>query len=126
MLAAQFYLPVQELSGQKLTYAQIMKKKQEKEAAERAAQEAEESHAEGGVKGKAEDKVTPAPVQEVELKKEEAGGAGKGRLSKTNSGPSSGDKDKKTQEIQGAGEEEGGGEGGGGGYDSHGVLETHF
>ena len=101
MFAAEFYLPVQELSGQKLTYAQIMKKKQEKEAAERAAQEAEESHAEGGVKGKAEDKVTPAPVQEVEVKKEEAGGVsappgpGKGRLSKTNSGPSSGDKDKK-------------------------------
>ena len=45
VFAAQFYLPVQELSGQKLTYAQIMKKKQEKEAkeaAERAAKEAAE------------------------------------------------------------------------------------
>ena len=46
---------VQELSGQKLTYAQIMKKKQEKEAkeaAERAAQEAAEEKEAEGVKGK--------------------------------------------------------------------------
>ena len=97
---------LQELSGQKLTYAQIMKKKQEKEAkeaAERAAQEAaEEKEGEGGGKGKSEDKVTPpAPVQETETKKEETAPAPpgprgeKGRLSKTNSGPSSGDKDKK-------------------------------
>lgn len=80
-----------ELTGQKLTYAQIMKKKQEKEAkeaAERAAKEAaEESEAEGG-KGKSEDKVTGVPAQEEAVQP-------KGRLSKTNSGPSSGDKDKK-------------------------------
>ena len=51
-------LLLQELSGQKLTYAQIMKKKQEKEAkeaAERAAKEAaEESQADTGGKGKRE------------------------------------------------------------------------
>ena len=41
--------------------------------------------------GKSEDKVTAAPVQEDAVTQ----GSGKGRLSKTNSGPSSGDKDKK-------------------------------
>ena len=49
---------LQELSGQKLTYAQIMKKKQEKEAkeaAERAAKEAaEENQAEVAGKGERE------------------------------------------------------------------------
>merc|ERR1719445_824962 len=90
-----------ELSGQKLTYAQIMKKKQEKEAkeaAERAAKEAaEENHAETSGKAKSEDKVPASSIQEVqvEAKKEEDKVPGKGRLSKTSSGPSSGDKDKK-------------------------------
>ena len=53
--------------------------------------------------------MSAAPVQEpqLEAKKDEAvvvvGSGGKGRLSKTNSGPSSGDKDRKL-----GGEEEGG------------------
>jgi len=48
-----------DVSGQKLTYAQIIQKKKEKEAkeaAERAAKEAEENHSEQSGKGKTEDK----------------------------------------------------------------------
>ena len=57
---------LQELSGQKLTYAQIMKKKQEKEAkeaAERAAKEAaEENQAEVAGKGERESARRPEVV----------------------------------------------------------------
>merc|ERR1712098_923952 len=55
-----------DVSGQKMTYAQIIQKKKEKEAkeaAERAAKEAEEGQADATAKGK-EDKVTvSAPAE---------------------------------------------------------------
>ena len=50
----RFQCSIQDASGQKLTYAQIIQKKKEKEAkeaAERAAKEAEEKQAELAIKG---------------------------------------------------------------------------
>jgi len=104
-------------SGQKLTYAQIIQKKKEKEAkeaAERAlaAKEAEEGHVEAAVKGKADERQKEAPAasgsaepeqstvkresvehqgterQEVRHNTHHQGG-NKHRLAKTNSGQTS-------------------------------------
>jgi len=72
-----------DVSGQKLTYAQIIQKKKEKEAkeaAERAAKEAEENQGDASNKGKADDKVATAAPAESEpaapVKKEEAAASG--------------------------------------------------